>query len=78
MDIYRIIGQLVHERDRLEKLIQSLEERKLSAKAPPVAPKRHRGRKSMDSAARTEVSARMKRYWEQRRLENPPQNADNV
>jgi hypothetical protein len=67
MDLYRIISELVQERDRLVQLIQSLEEH-AGGVARGVKGKR-RGRKSMDRVARQQVSERMKRYWEQRREE---------
>jgi hypothetical protein len=74
MDLYRIIHELMQERDRLQRIIDSLEEMKPDAKASvrQDAGKR-RGRKSMDVAGREEVSDRMKRYWARRRVE---QNAD--
>lgn len=69
MDLYRIIRELVQERDRLQRIIESLEEMKPFSKVPVRPEGKRRGRKSMDSAARSEVSERMKRYWEQRRKE---------
>jgi hypothetical protein len=70
MDLYRIIRELVQERDRLQRIIDSLEEIKPDGKAE-VRPDRgkRRGRKSMDRAGREEVSDRMKRYWAQRKVE---------
>jgi|HubBroStandDraft_6_1064221.scaffolds.fasta_scaffold341322_2 hypothetical protein len=74
MDLYRIIRELVQERDRLQRIIDSLEEMKPDTKTSVRhdAGKR-RGRKSMDIAGREEVSDRMKRYWARRRVE---QSAD--
>jgi hypothetical protein len=70
MDLYRIIRELVQERDRLQRIIESLEEMKPAGKLEGVRPaKKRRGRKSMDTAAREEVSERMKRYWAQRRTQ---------
>lgn len=69
MDLYRIISELVAERDRLARIIQSLEEME-SAAPRSKSPPRKRGRKFMDSAARREVSERMKRYWAERRKGN--------
>jgi hypothetical protein len=67
MDVYRIIRELVLERDRLQRIIDSLEEMKPNGRSQVRAEGKRRGRKSMDSAAREEVSARMKRYWAQRK-----------
>jgi hypothetical protein len=68
MDLYRIIGELVEERNRIVRIIASLEEMaqdgSKSTRPPGV---RRRGRKSMDGSARQEVSERMKRYWAERR-----------
>jgi len=70
MDLYRIIRELMLERDRLQGIIESLE----AMKADPnglVRKERvkRRGRKSMDRVARQEVSERMKRYWAQRKAD---------
>ena len=67
MDLYRIIRELKQERDRIHRIIQSLEGVKPSGKPVLNRGGTRRGRKSMDAAARAEVSARMKRYWEERR-----------
>jgi hypothetical protein len=67
-DLYRIIRELVDERNKLDRIITSLEEMILSGEASEPALKR-RGRKSMDSTARKQVSERMKRYWAKRRNE---------
>jgi hypothetical protein len=67
MDVYRIIRELVLERDRLQRIIESLEEMRPNGRAQERPEGRRRGRKSMDLAAREEVSERMKRYWAQRK-----------
>ena len=79
MDLYRIIGELVEERERLVRIIESLETmsdtggnrdtggRRGAGGRTPRARKSRRGRKSMDDSARQEVSARMKLYWAKRR-----------
>ena len=69
MDLYRIIRELVQERDRLQRIIESLEEMTPFGKAPVRPEGKRRGRKSMDNKARAEVSERMKRYWKLRRAE---------
>lgn len=68
MDLYKLIGELVAERDRIARIIDSLEE--ASGVADTVAAKKRRGRKSMDAKARREVSERMRIYWAKRRGEN--------
>ena len=69
MDLYRIIRELVLERDRLQRIIDSLEEMKHDPAPVRAEGAKRRGRKSMDRAAREEVSQRMKRYWAQRKAE---------
>jgi len=69
MDLYRIIGDLVEERNRLQRIIESLEAmEEADGKAARSRPAPG-GRKSMDNAARKEVSERMKLYWAKRRGE---------
>jgi hypothetical protein len=67
MDVYRIIRELVLERDRLQRIIDSLEEMVPNGRSQARPETKRRGRKSMDRAARDEVSERMKRYWAQRK-----------
>jgi hypothetical protein len=69
MDLYKTIQDLYAEKEKLERVIASLEElHRTSGSLPsmPVGAKR-RGRKSMGSKEREEVSLRMKRYWAGRR-----------
>ena len=71
MDIYRIIQELVEERNRVDKIIASLTEMTPQGGRSTSSPRRgRRGRKFMDAAARRQVSERMKRYWASRRDEN--------
>ena len=67
MDLYRIIGDLVEERNRLQRIIESLEAMEGQTAKPVRTAPAGRGRKSMDHAARKEVSERMKQYWAKRR-----------
>ncbi len=70
MDLYRIIRELMLERERLQKIIDSLEEVKHDGRGEIRAGGvKRRGRKSMDRAARAEVSERMKRYWAERKAQ---------
>lgn len=74
-DLYRIIRELVDERNKLDRIIDSIEQMILSGETSEPGLKR-RGRKSMDSAARKQVSERMKRYWAKRRNEDKKTNED--
>jgi hypothetical protein len=69
MDLYKAIQDLYAEKEKLERVIASLEELQRSAGELPSLPKpgRRRGRKSMSARERQEVSDRMKKYWEGRR-----------
>ena len=75
MDLYRIIFELVQERNRIQKIIESLENATRGVQ-PPV-PRKRRGRKTMNRTAREEVCERMNRYWAKRRAEqsNSPVDA---
>ncbi len=68
MNINKVIRELYEEKQRLDRVISSLEEmqRDAAAENAPL-PEKKRGRKSMDNQARREVSERMKRYWSARR-----------
>ena len=69
MDLYKAIQELYAEKEKLERVIASLEELQRNAGAVPELPKpaNRRGRKSMNSAQRQEVSERMRKYWASRR-----------
>jgi hypothetical protein len=69
MDLYKAIQDLYAEKEKLERVIASLEELQRTAGELPELPKagKRRGRKSMNPQERQEVSERMKRYWESRR-----------
>ncbi len=71
MDLYKAIQDLYAEKEKLERVIASLEELQRTAGAIPAIPKTsRRGRKSMSAEEREEVSERMKRYWAGRRSDN--------
>jgi len=78
MDLFKAIQDLYSEKEKLERVIASLEELQRSAGTVPKLPKtpKRRGRKSMNSKQRQEVSERMKKYWESRRQggENDPRS----
>ena len=66
MDLDRALIDLRAEWDRLHEVILCLEQLQNIARPDTSAPGR-RGRKSMDDAARQQVSERMKRYWSRRK-----------
>ena len=69
MDLYKAIQDLYAEKEKLERVIASLEELQRTAGSVPALPKpvKRRGRKSMNSSERQEVSERMRKYWASRR-----------
>jgi hypothetical protein len=81
MDLHKTIQDLYAEKDKLERVIASLEElqRASAANSQLMGRPKRRGRKSMGSEERQEVSARMKKYWANRRRnprkQQPPADA---
>ncbi len=70
MDLYKAIQQLYAERERLDRVITSLERlQKESGPTPSEPAPRRRGRKNMSAEERRQVSERMKQYWATRRRE---------
>ena len=69
MDLYKAIQDLYKEKEKLERVIASLEELQRAGGSVPEMPKavKRRGRKSMNSTERKEVSERMRKYWASRR-----------
>jgi hypothetical protein len=69
MDLHKTIQDLYAEKEKLERVIASLEELQRVAAANPLVARRgkRRGRKSMGSQERQDVSERMKKYWAGRR-----------
>ena len=69
MHLYKALKELYAQKQKLEHVIASLEELRLtgsSVRPQSVASKR-RGRKTMGLEERQEVSRRMKKYWASRR-----------
>ena len=75
MDLYKAIQDLYAEKEKLERVIASLEELQRTAGSLPALhkPAKRRGRKSMNSAERQEVSERMRKYWAGRRQPKKPE-----
>ena len=69
MDLHKVIQSLYTEKERLDRVISSLEDLRRTVRVIPPMPKskKRRGRKSMSDKERQEVSDRMKRYWVGRR-----------
>jgi len=69
MDLYKAIQDLYAEKEKLERIIASLEELQRTTGPLSVLPKpaKRRGRKSMNPSERQEVSERMRKYWASRR-----------
>ncbi len=75
MHLCKAIQELSTDKERLERVIASLEALQRGEVGVPVltqAPKR-RGRKFMSPQEREEVSARMKKYWDARRKQQQAQ-----
>ena len=75
MDLTKTIQDLYAEKEKLERVIASLEElqRAADANSHVMSQSKRRGRKSMGSQERQEVSERMKKYWASRRKSGPKQ-----
>jgi hypothetical protein len=65
MDIDKLIRELNAEIDKLKRAVGSLEELRGTPGTSPTPSRR--GRKAMNAEERLEVSARMKKYWANRR-----------
>ena len=78
MDLYKAIQDLYAEKEKLERVIASLEELQRTAGNLPALPKpaKRRGRKSMNTEERQEVSERMRKYWAGRRQQKPEQTPE--
>jgi hypothetical protein len=78
MDLTKTIQELYAEKERLERVIASLEELQRTAAASPVPGRsKRRGRKSMGAEERQEVSDRMKKYWASRRGKHRKKTRDS-
>lgn len=65
MDIHKIIQELYEERDRIDRVIKSIEA--LGGDQELVFEPKRRGRKTMSQEERRQISQRMRKYWENRR-----------
>ena len=68
MDLFDAIQKLYAEKESLVRAITALESLQQEAVSGEGRPRSRRGRKSMGSDERQEVSLRMKKYWAGRRL----------
>ena len=71
MELGDVIQQLQAEKQRIERAIALLEQLHRNQGSSKAVARKRRGRKSMGSVERREVSARMKRYWASRRQQLP-------
>jgi len=80
MDLYKAIQELYAEKEKLERVIASLEELQRTGGSIPPLPKpaKRRGRKSMSPTERQQVSERMRKYWAGRRSPEKPAKAGAV
>ena len=62
MNLEKTIKDLYEEKEKLERVIASLEDLQRAA-GSNAGCRKQRGRKSMGAAERQEVSERMKKYW---------------
>jgi hypothetical protein len=68
LDLKSVLKDLYAQRERLERVITSLESLQDGSVTGLLIPKKsNRGRKSMGPEERREVSERMRRYWAARR-----------
>jgi hypothetical protein len=77
MDLHKAIQDLYAEKEKLERVIASLEELQRTAQSAVPKTGKRRGRKSMGPGERAEVSERMKRYWAGRRKDNGDSQSAN-
>lgn len=68
MDVYKALKELHEEKIRLDSAIHALEARMKTVSSKTSQTRR--GRRSMSSDEREEVSRRMSRYWASRRNKN--------
>jgi hypothetical protein len=69
VDLYKTIRELLEERKRLDAIIARLEKMQaVESVKTQERPGKRRGRKNMGDEERRQVSERMRRYWEARRV----------
>ena len=68
MDLFEAIQKLYVEKESLVRAISALEALQGSSNGTTAVSRSKRGRKSMNSEERQEVSLRMKKYWASRRV----------
>lgn len=69
MDLQQTIHQLEIQKQKIEFVISELEQLQNSNDSGSVVMQSRRGRKSMGSEERGQVSERMRRYWANRRAQ---------
>jgi hypothetical protein len=74
VDVFKALRALYEERQKLDLVIEALEElqkqaAETAAAGEPAARGERRGRRSMNEEARRQVSERMRSYWARRKEE---------
>jgi hypothetical protein len=71
VDVFKALRALYEERQKLDQVIEALEEIQKTAEAAAQLRQERRGRRSMDQEARRRVSERMRSYWARRKEQEP-------
>ncbi|MEO7145847.1 MAG: hypothetical protein ABI165_20320 [Bryobacteraceae bacterium] len=72
MDLNKAIHELIQEKRRLDRVIETLEAVIRGEAVPARKARKRRGRRPMSAEERRNASERMKSYWAARRKQNPP------
>jgi hypothetical protein len=71
VDVFKALRALYEEREKLDHVIEALEEIQKNAESAAQLRQERRGRRSMDQEARRRVSERMRSYWARRKEREP-------
>jgi hypothetical protein len=71
VDVFKALRALYEERQKLDQVIEALEEIQKDAESAAQLRQERRGRRSMDAEARRRVSERMRSYWARRKEQEP-------
>ena len=71
MDVFKALRALYEERQKLNQVIEALEEVQRNAESAAQLRQGPRSRRAMDQEARRRVSERMRSYWALRKQQEP-------